>query len=279
MVNIQSIVSNKLSSYRTTHYFKQYAEITSVDEFRQYCEWAKTNNVKVYILGNGSNTLFMSKSIKTLILKNKLPKYIQPLCEFKLEVSSTVLVMDILKYCQEQSWDAFYYLASVPATIGGALAMNAGRGRQYECTIYDFVESITFWQDGCIKTLANHEIERSYRRTIFIGTHEKIILSAVFKFSPMTANEKPLLQRLKWSKDHQDHSGPNCGTVFKSAYSPIMQLLKGLSCGKACFSRKTGNWILNKSESSMGIIILITIAKIIHFLSFQKIELEIITID
>ena len=50
MVNIQSIVSNKLSSYRTTHYFKQYAEITSVDEFRQYCEWAKTNNVKEMII-------------------------------------------------------------------------------------------------------------------------------------------------------------------------------------------------------------------------------------
>lgn len=279
MAKIESLVSNKLSHYRTQHNFERYAEVTSIDEFKEYCQWAKTMNVRLYILGNGSNTLFTKKSINTLIIKNQLPKFIKPLSEYQLEVSSSALVMDVLKYCQEKCWDSFYYLASVPATVGGALAMNAGRGKHHRCTIYDFVESVTFFEDGEIKTLTNDEIERTYRQTIFTGIHQRIILSAVFKFNPLESEKNLLVDRLKWSKNYQDYSAPNCGTVFKLASSPIMKILKGLSIGKASFSSKTGNWILNKSENSIAINTLIFIAKILHFLTGRKIELEVIKVD
>lgn len=279
MVKIKSLVSNKLSHYRTLHSFERYAEISSIKEFQEYCQWAKINNFKLYILGNGSNTFFSKKSINTLIVKNKLPKNIKLLSEYRLEVSSSTLVMDVLKYCQENNWDSFYYLASVPATIGGALAMNAGRGKHYGYTIYDFVESITFFDNGEIKTLLKDEIERSYRQTIFTGIQNKIILSAVFTFSPLQSKENLLMDRLKWSKNFQDYTAPNCGTVFKSACSPIMKILKGLSFGKASFSPKTGNWILNKSENSNSISRLIFIAKTLHFFTGRKIDLEIIKVD
>lgn len=275
----KSLDSNKLSSYRTLHHFEQYAEVTSLDEFREYCDWAKENNTKIYVLGNGSNTLFKGRSIKTLILKNKLPKYMKPLTAEQIEVSSSVLVMDVLKYCLDKSLDSFYYLASVPATVGGALAMNAGRGRQHGCSIYDFIETITFFEGGCIKTLANHEIERSYRQTAFTGLHDRIILSAVFKFSSNVFERNPILERLKHSKEHQDNGAPNCGTVFKLAYLPILKILRGLSFGAACFSSKTANWILNRSESSLPIRMLIWAAKILHLLVFKKVELEVIVVD
>jgi UDP-N-acetylmuramate dehydrogenase len=279
MVNIQSITSNKLSYFRTLHQFDKYAEVNSLEEFCEYYEWSKANNVKMYILGNGSNTFFTRKKINTLVVKNNFPEYIKELDDSRIEVSSSVLVMDVLKYCQEKSLDSFYYLASVPATIGGALAMNAGRGRQHGCSIYDFVESVTFFENGCVKTLKNEEIERSYRKTIFTGIHDKIILSAVFKFSPLESDKNLLIERLKWSKENQDHSAPNCGTVFKTSRYQIMLIMRGFNIGKAKFSLKTANWILNKSEDSLAISFLILITKIIHFICLQKIELEIIAID
>lgn len=76
---IQSFTDNSLSFYRTEHYFERYGEFQTIEQFHKYCNWAKTNNVKVYILGNGSNTLFIKKSIKTLILKNNISKIIKPL--------------------------------------------------------------------------------------------------------------------------------------------------------------------------------------------------------
>ncbi|QMS91174.1 FAD-binding protein [Nostoc edaphicum CCNP1411] len=278
-LKIESLTSNSLSHYRTQHHFERVGEINSVDDLQMYCNWAKENKVNIYIIGNGSNTLFVKKNIQSLVLKNKLLKYTNPLPENRLEVSSSVSVMEVLKYCYQNSMDSFYYLASVPATIGGALAMNAGRGRQHGCTIYDFVESVTFFEDGCVKTLQNSQIERDYRETIFTGMHSKLILSAIFKFELTEFTENPLISRQIWAKEHQDNTAPNCGSVFKIANYRILQKLRGMSIGKAMFSAKTSNWILSKSQSSYSIILLIKIAMILHFITRQKIALELITID
>jgi len=279
MVSIKSLASDNLSFYRTLHNFERYGEINTVEDLIEYCCWAKENNVKVYILGNGSNSLFTKKNIKTLVLKNNLPKDIKPLPNYRLEVSSSVLVKDVLKYCYTNSLDSFYYLASVPATVGGALAMNAGRGRQYNCTIYDFVESITFFEDGLIKTLANDEVNRSYRQTNFTGLHTNLILSAVLKFNQKKFDYNPLVERIQLVKQSQDNTAPNCGSVFKLADTWILGHVMGLGIDKARFSSKTSNWILNESKSSRAIVILINLVKLLHFLSGKKIETEVITVD
>ncbi|XHR85079.1 MAG: FAD-binding protein [Gloeotrichia echinulata GP01] len=279
-LKIDSLTSNSLSHYRTQHHFERIGEINTVDDLREYCSWAQENKVKIYIIGNGSNTLFVRKNIQSLVLKNKLPKYITPLPDNRLEVSSSVSVMEVLKYCYQNSLDSFYYLASVPATIGGALAMNAGQGKDFGgSTIYEFVESITFFEDGCIKTLENSQIFRNYRETLFTGIHSKLILSAIFKFEPTKFNDNPINSRIMWAKEYQDNTDPNCGSVFKLANFRILRKLRGLSIGKAMFSVKTTNWIRNKSKSSYSIIVLIKIAQTLHFLTKQKIAIEIILVD
>lgn len=210
---IESLTLNNLSHYKTQHHFKRVGEIHNIDDLSEYCRWAEENNVKIYIIGNGSNTLFVKKNIQTLILKNKLDKYINPLPNNRLEVSSSVSIMEVLKYCYQNSLESFYYLASVPATIGGALAMNAGRGRSYGCTIYDFVESVTYFENGCTKTLQNSEIVKAYRETIFTGVHSKLILSVIFKFELAEFKENPLTSRQVWAKEHQDNIAPNLSLI------------------------------------------------------------------
>ncbi|MFN6571207.1 FAD-binding protein [Dendronalium sp. ChiSLP03b] len=281
MESIKSFTDNNLSFYRTTHYFEQYGEFYTVDQFHEYCNWAKANNTKVYILGNGSNTLFTRKRVKSLVLKNKLHKKITALPGNRLEVSSSTLIIDVLKYCYENSLESFYYLASVPATIGGALAMNAGRGREHQLTIYDFVETINFFdfESNCIKTFAREDIVKGYRETIFTGIQSRLILSATFKFTNLTLKKNPIVERCKWSKTNQDYSAPNCGSVFKKADFDILNKLKGFSFGGAAFSSKTGNWILNTSNSSIPIVILIHFVKILHFMKREIAALEIITVD
>lgn len=281
MVNIQSITDSNLSFYRTLHQFEKYGEFSNLEQFRDYCNWAKANNTKLYILGNGSNTLFTRNKIRSLILRNNLDKHMKFLSEHRLEVSSSVLVIDLLKHCHENSLDSFYYLSSVPATIGGALAMNAGRGIEYGCTIYDFVESVTFFDSerDSIRTLKKEEIIRGYRETIFTGVQSSLILSAIFKFSPVTLESNPILERCKWSKQFQDYSAPNCGSVFKLAEPKILSRLKGLSIGKTCFSAKTYNWILTRSKNSNSIVFLITLVKLMHLIAGKKSIPEVVLVD
>ena len=93
---IKSLSTDKLSFYRTKHNFERYGEFHTVEEFIQYCQWAKDNKVTAYVLGNGSNTLFSSKKISSLVLKNKLNTDIEPIGEGRLKISSSTQVMDVL---------------------------------------------------------------------------------------------------------------------------------------------------------------------------------------
>ena len=281
MIKIASLKSRNLSFYRTTHHFKNYGEVSTTDQFWGYYEWAKANKTKIYILGNGSNTLFAKKEVKSLVLKNNFPKETKILSKSQLQVSSSVLVMDILRYCYENSLGSFYYLASVPATIGGALAMNAGGGKPEKISIYDFVENVTFFdaEENTIKTLNKTEIVKGYRNTIFTGFTSKLILSAKFNFSPQEIDGNPILERRQWSKKFQDHSSYNCGSVFKECDFNILNRLKSLQINNSSFSSKTTNWILNNSQSSWPILLLIKIAQILHFLKSKKAILEVIKVE
>ncbi|BAC91649.1 FAD-binding protein [Gloeobacter violaceus] len=279
MVAVTAFDTSQLSTFRTHHHFERYGEFKSAEEFAEYCRWADGHSARVYILGNGSNTLFARPSVRSLVLKNSLPRTIRSLGDGRVEVSSTVQINEVLNYCYQHALDSFYYLASVPASIGGALAMNAGRGKTHHCTIYDFVESVTYVHEGAVQTLSNAEIQRGYRRTMFTGIQRSLILSAVLRFDAAHFEHNPLTERRQWAKEHQDNTLPNCGTVFKYASYPIMNRLRGLRIGDAYFSSKTSNWILNKSSSSAPILTLIKVAKVLHYLSFKKIDLEVIEVD
>ena len=278
---ISSRNTDRLSFYRTKHHFENYGEFETVEKFIQYCQWAQENRVRIYILGNGSNVLFKSKTVCSLVLKNKLKETIKSLGDNRLEISSSTQAIEVLKYCSAQSLESFYYLSSVPATVGGALAMNAGRGRHQQMTVYDFVETVTFFdfEKNSIQTCTAREAVRDYRQTIFTGAQNKLILSAVFKFEPIKLSADPIIERKKWSKNFQDYSAPNCGSVFKLADYRILRKLQGLRFGKTSFSKKTTNWILNKSENTFAIRFLISVAKLLHRFLGKTIELELIVIE
>lgn len=95
-LKIESLASSSLSYYKTLHNFEKFGEITSIDDFHKYCRWAKENKVSIYILGNGSNTLFVNNNIQSLVLKNKLPNYLKALSNNRLEVSSSSTIMEVL---------------------------------------------------------------------------------------------------------------------------------------------------------------------------------------
>jgi len=263
-----------ISGYQTEHVFHHFATFHSVDEFLKLCRWAREKGVGVYILGNGSNTLFANRNVQTLILKNALPRELKHLGGDRYEVSSSVQINEVLLYCLQHSLQSFYYLAAVPATVGGALAMNAGRGRQYNLSIYDFVESVTFLTHDTVTIMQRTDMTLGYRSTPFTGVQRQLILSATFHFSPVDLQGNPYNERLEYCKKHYDCSGPNCGSVFKYANTHIMHLLRGVRIHKARYSPTISNWITNHAKDSRAIFRLIAIAKILHKITGQRIETE-----
>ena len=303
---IRSIDSNRLSTFRTQHRFRHYAEFDSVAAFTECVAWGRQRGLPVLILGNGSNTLFASRAVRTLVLKNRLPKAVEPLGDHRFRVSSATPLSAVLKHCQKESRACFYYLASVPATVGGALAMNAGRGRDHRQSIYDFVESITSFDGAETVCRERADVPITYRATPFTGTDKPLILSAVFRFPPAVADAdrpsagpvptgpatavpsssqaagnapaNPVRDRIAWAKATQDHDAPNCGSVFKECHFGLMQRLRGLRLGGARFSPKTVNWLSNRGPSPRPLVWLIRIARLLHLIRGRRAQLELIVV-
>jgi UDP-N-acetylmuramate dehydrogenase len=272
--------SKKLSLYRTEHEFPFYREITSEESALSSIDEAKKTGRKLYILGNGSNTFFQNKVICSAVLKNTLPRIIEPTDGLKFYISSSVLVSEVLKYCYSRNLDCFYYLASVPAEIGGALAMNAGEGlAKGGASIMNFVESVRFIRSGEICEEPPSRLNVSYRNTIFTGQTDMFILGATFTFPHVEKfDENPIKARIAWAKKYQDLSKPNCGSVFKTVHPKILNRFRGLKLFGATYSRKTGNWITNESKNPLGIKLLISLVILTHRLLFQKCETEVIRV-
>lgn len=278
-MNVQQISSGELSHFKTSHWFEAYAEFESVEQFLELSRWAKEQGRRVFILGNGSNTLFLRKRVRSLVLLNRLPTFMKELPEHRWEISSANQVSDVLRFCRGRSLDSFYYLASVPATIGGAVAMNAGRGASHNLSIFDYIEAVKYVEDGVLRESPADRLARGYRKTPFTGLHSSLIVSAVFRFPPTTLGEDPIVKRLLFVKAEQDNSGPNCGSVFSKMDLRIMTRLRGLKIGRAFYSRKTSNWILNYSPSPWPIRILILVARVLHRVCRRPIHVELIEVD
>lgn len=287
MVEIKAIEADRLSTFGTHHRFLHYGEFASVEEFIQYHLWARDNGLPLYILANGSNTLFVRRRIQTLVLRNRLEPWMKDLGAGRIEASSSLPVMKILKHCEKEGLDSFYFMASVPALIGGAIAMNAGGGSGP--TICDYLESVTYLDGDTILTVKGSALERGHRRTMFTGVQDRLILSAIFRFSTCDMRESEITKRIRWCHEHQDLSAPNCGSVFREYFPPLLrflQKLRRLGLGSICwfflkarFSRKVNNWIINRNKRSWGIVYLIRTVQILHRVLGKRAKLELIEVD
>jgi UDP-N-acetylmuramate dehydrogenase len=275
-------VSN-LSFYKTDHLVDYYVEFSSVRGYLNACELAKRENRKIVVLGKGSNLLFKNKQVVTVLAKSKMPHEFEKIDEDGgYWISSGVLLMKVLRECLRENLDSFYYLSSVPATIGGALAMNAGRGRQSGKSIYDFVEKVYYCDPirgiEVIKATKD-EVVKGYRETIFSGVNDLLILGAEFRFPRKKIVGNPIKDRIEWSKINQDHSGPNCGTVFKECRGRLMPYLKGFGFGGVVMSKKCPNWIINRSKDSRRILGLIHCVQLFSALLGKRAVLENVIIE
>jgi UDP-N-acetylmuramate dehydrogenase len=277
-VEPRAFVSNALSTFRTKHSFDHYGSFSSPEEFIAYRAWARERRLPFYVVGKGSNLLFCRRRVRALVLLNKLPRQLSRLSENRFYVSSSTGIGEVLRVCREFSLDSFYYLASVPASVGGALVMNAGRGPKFNQTIYDFVESVTVLVDQTPVTLARSEVALKYRWTPFLDRPETLVLGATFHFPPTELENDPVAERMRYCKDVQDPVAPNCGSAFSHYDLQTMERLRGLTMFGASFSDKTTNWILNRSESSLGIRSLLLIARALHAIRRRAYRVEYVCI-
>lgn len=218
----------------------------SQDELIAVVREASRNQHPYFVLGRGSNVLATDEPIETLIIKNtNACRSMSMLDNGQIEVGSSVELQRFIRFCVERDLEGMEYLQSVPGNIGGAVYMNAGRGKHSGEAVSDCLVSVDAFDGERVVRLTKAQCQFSYRHSIF-RRKNWIILSARFAPPPQPRDVglRRISERMAYVREAQDNRLPNAGTVFAHRFRLGSQLM-GHRVNDAQFSTKTTNWILN----------------------------------
>ncbi len=231
---------------------------------------------KYKILGNGSNVLIKDGLLNYVTISNKqaLSKK-DILDDGVVEIGSSCDLREVIRILAKKGLDIGLDLITIPASIGGAIYMNAGRGKR-SC-ISDNIIKVRAFDGKNIVYLSREECCFEHRSSLFFN-NKYFILSGFFKCKKVDTKfaEEKIKENLKILNEKDYYKYPSAGSIFKIYNNFIMNLLKGFKIGGAKFSSKDLNSIINIGNAKYrDIYFLILIAKFLHFVFLKKCELEI----
>ena len=223
---------------------------------------AKKDNIRVLVIGAGSNLLVDDKGVRGIVVKLTASAFQNVVySQGALRAGAGLLLSNLVKSALEHSLGGCEFLAGIPGTVGGALIMNAGitqkgKGQRLKVrAISDIVSAVTVMDySGNVKVLKKKDIRFAYRSS---SLYNYIVLDARLRLRKKNKKEiKAKLKKLLASRRQcQDYSYPNAGCVFKNPQGHsggrLIDLcgLKGKCFGDACISYRHANFILNKGKA------------------------------
>lgn len=241
------------STFRIGGPAKILAEPANSEDVIAIKEFSLRNKLPLFILGNGSNVLIADEGWNGIVMNlesgfNEL-SYQDEIISAGAGVKMAIFVDFAIKNRRK----GVEMLAGIPATIGGAIRMNAGcYGGETSDTLLD----VNFIRDSEELQLTKDECDFSYRHS---GFHKgDIITGARFKMEEGNPDELRTIKikHLKHRNEVQPVNLPNCGSVFKnprprfSAELIESVGLKGTRIGGAEISTKHANFIVNVAGAS-----------------------------
>ena len=210
----------------------------------------------VLFVGLGSNLLVRDGGFRgTVILMHAVLNTVRVENE-RIYAEAGVASPKLARFSAKHDFEGAEFLAGIPGTIGGALAMNAGCYGAETWEVVDEVLSID--RHGELRHRKPADYEISYRHVALHEANEEWFVAAWFK---LTRGDGALsLQRIKTLLQKrisaQPLNQPNAGSVFRNPVgdhaAKLIEAcgLKGKRIGGAQVSEKHANFIVNRDKAT-----------------------------
>lgn len=228
----------------------------NVDDIRHALRFAARDQLSVTVIGGGNNVLVGDRGVRGVTLK---PEGCLGRAEFQGEealAGAGVSLSGLIREAAALNLGGIECLIGIPATIGGALAMNAGTPDGW---IGDFVSAVYFLHpDGTLGEFKPGPGPLGYRA--FQPPPGAVLIGCRLRFQRRATAEihRELKQRLKHKKTTQPLALASAGFVWRnpagdSAAKLIEKVgLRGKRIGGAEISAKNANFIVNRGGASAG---------------------------
>lgn len=245
---------NRYTSWRTggpADYLYIPADLDDLSQFLKHLPAA----MPVTWLGLGSNTLIRDGGIEgVVIITQGALAGMSETAPGEIRAESGVSAAQLARHSARLGGTGLEFMAGIPGTVGGALAMNAGCFGGETWRLVKAVETIN--RAGEIKIRPASDFKISYRSVI--RPIDEWFVAGHFVLQP--GNKDVSLGQIKELLEKRNQTQPtgtaNCGSVFRNppgnyAGKLIEECgLKGKSRGGAHVSTKHANFIINEKGAS-----------------------------
>jgi UDP-N-acetylmuramate dehydrogenase len=202
-------------------------------------------SVPYRVMGRGSNLLVREHELPGVTIQNIDSCREIEVAGRSVRVGASVSLQRLITACGRSNLGGIEYLHSVPANVGGAVFMNAGRGEKHRMSIGDRIVEVEFFDGTKVRRFKKRRCRFEYRQSAFHAEPECVILGATIELDEVPNAEvvRRIRERIEFTKETQDTRFPNAGTVFKRGWH-LGGELKGVRLGGAGFSDMTPNWIV-----------------------------------
>ncbi len=216
--------------------------------------------VKYTVIGNASNVLFSDNGYRGAIIFTRAMNGVEVR---KKENGATFLceagasLAHIANIAANEGYAGLEFLHGIPATLGGAICMNAGA---FASEISSVIISARVYdtQKNEIVTFVPSELKLSYRHSAFMERRELVCLSA--ELCATAAEPEDIKQKMREYKEKrlstQPYTSASAGSFFKRPEGHFAAKLiddcglKGLSVGGAEVSKKHAGFIVNNGGAT-----------------------------
>lgn len=201
----------------------------------------KEEGVPFVFLGNGSNVLISDEGFRGAVVCSERLKGITVSGKMLTALAGEPL-SSVIKTALYSSLGGLEFLSGIPASVGGAVSMNAGC---YGKNVGDYVSYVVTTSG----VLPQKDCGFDYRESVF-SDGDDMILSVCFNLENVEFEQsEAAIDKFLKLRAKKTPKGRSCGSVFKNdgyfAGKLIEQSgMKGVSFGGATVSEKHANFII-----------------------------------
>ncbi len=219
-------------------------------DLKDLLAFAESKNFPFHLLGAGRNILVRDGGVRGIVINmSEGFKEITWQDETRAVVGAGVRLVEILGECRERALSGLEFASGIPATVGGAVAMNAGAYGSRMADVVDGVEVIG--KKGKRGFIPGAEIGFSYRRTELPAGAIIVRVHMSFKKDDHAGIKARIEEYTERRRATAALGRPNAGSIFKNPEGEAAGRLideaglKGSRSGDAEVSRVHANYIVN----------------------------------
>ncbi len=222
--NIQENVS--LAAYTTLKIggpAKYFVIAKTIPEILQAIAWAKSQQIPICLLGNGSNTIIADRGVDGLVViaRNDQLEW----TDNRVVAGAGVKLGQLVAAALQHGLGGLSWLIGVPGTVGGSIYGNAGAGMTEDYFGKFIVHVDGVKTDGTPVKYTQAECEFGYRDSRF-KREDTIILQATFELPRIDQNDERKILAAKSA--HKNKTQPltlaSAGCMFMNAPVQVEKL-------------------------------------------------------